>query len=138
MKNLTFFLIDDDADDREIFDLALKQVNPDHICVSAENGELAIEKLMAEQDFLPDYIFLDLNMPVMSGKDCLREIKKIPRLKSVPVIVYSTSSAQMDIDETALLGADQYFVKPTSVSGLSEAIESLISTPKIAFAVIRS
>ncbi len=137
IKNLTFFLIDDDADDREIFDLALQRLESGHICVSAENGKVALEKLDEDEGFIPDYIFLDLNMPLFSGKECLREIKKIIRLKSVPVIVYSTSSAQSDIEETALLGADQYFVKPRSITGLSEAINSLISKPKITFAVIK-
>lgn len=109
------FLIDDDADDQEIFALVLKSVNPAITCITAKDGFEAISRLTEEKTFNPDYIFLDLNMPRMDGKECLREIKKIDRLKGIPVIIYSTSSAQKDILETRALGASDYLEKQSSI-----------------------
>ncbi len=74
----------DDIDDQEIFTLVLKSVNPSINCVTANDGIEAVTKLMTEASFNPDYIFLDLNMPRMSGKEYLQEIKKIDRLKEPP------------------------------------------------------
>lgn len=137
MGKLVFYLIDDDVDDREIFELALNHVGSDHVCVTTGCGKKALERLISDEAFLPHYIFLDLNMPIFSGKQCLREIKKIPRLKNIPVIIISTSSVQSDIEDTRLLGADHYVVKPNSIIDLSHAIESLIGMPDIKFSVIK-
>lgn len=119
MKNgKTCFLIDDDIDDQEIFALVLKSVNPSITCITANDGIEAISRLRAEEAFTPDYIFLDLNMPRMSGKECLQEIKKIDRLNATPVIVYSTSSEQKDVLETRALGATGYLEKQSSIEEL--------------------
>lgn len=114
----TCFLIDDDVDDQEIFTLVLKSVYPSMKCIVANDGIEAIVKLTAEETFNPDYIFLDLNMPRMDGKECLQEIKKIDRLKGTPVIIYSTSSEQNDIQGTRALGASGYLEKQSSVAEL--------------------
>lgn len=123
MKNgKTCFLIDDDIDDQEIFALVLKSVNPSIACVVANDGIEAVSKLTKEETFNPDYIFLDLNMPRMDGKECLQEIKKIDRLKETPVIIYSTSSEQKDIIETRKLGASDYLEKQSSVAELKKRL----------------
>jgi CheY-like chemotaxis protein len=118
----TCFLIDDDIDDQEIFALVLKSVNPSITCITANDGIEAVTKLTEEEAFNPDYIFLDLNMPGMDGKQCLREIKKITRLKSIPVIIYSTSSDQRDVLETRALGASDYLEKQSSVVELKNKL----------------
>jgi CheY-like chemotaxis protein len=117
-RGKTCFLIDDDADDQEIFTLVLKSVNPAITCITANDGFEAVTRLTEEKTFNPDYIFLDLNMPRMDGKECLREIKKIDRLKGIPVIIYSTSSEQKDILETRALGASDYLEKQSSIMEL--------------------
>lgn len=123
MKNgKTCFLIDDDIDDQEIFTLVLKSVNPSITCVTASDGIEAVTKLLTESTFNPDYIFLDLNMPRMSGKECLQEIKKIDRLKGTPIVIYSTSSEQKDILETRAMGASDYLEKQSSVSELKNRL----------------
>lgn len=118
----TCFLIDDDIDDQEIFTLVLKSVNPSITCITANDGIEAVTKLTSEETFKPDYIFLDLNMPRMDGKECLREIKKIDRLKGIPVIIYSTSSAQHDISDTQALGASGYLEKQSSLAELKNRL----------------
>lgn len=111
------FLIDDDEDDREIFGIALEDAAPGFECITAKNGLEAME-LLNTGNFMPSHIFLDLNMPYMSGIECLKEIKKIPALADVPVIMYTTSSHHKDIDESRALGASHYLVKPTSLTTL--------------------
>src|SRR6188768_1302113 len=101
--DLTCFLIDDDEDDHEIFGMALEEVNKNYRCITALNGQDALEKLNADKTLVPDFIFLDLNMPVMSGKQFLQEIHHFPLPHPVPVIIYTTSSFQKDIDETKQL-----------------------------------
>lgn len=122
----TCFVIDDDADDQEIFELALKGVDKDINCVFANDGVEALEKLNTEPEFVPNYIFLDLNMTRMSGKLCLEAIKKIERLSHIPVVIYSTSSEPHDLSETRSLGATDYIVKPESITLLIESLASLI------------
>lgn len=120
-KNCTVFLVDDDADDQEIFALALAEVDNSISCITAKSGMEALDKLN-ENTFRPDYIFLDLNMPRMNGKQCLREIKGQAALNKIPVVIYSTSSDDRDIEETRALGAAAFITKPP---GISELIRSL-------------
>jgi CheY-like chemotaxis protein len=120
-KNYTVFLVDDDADDQEIFALALAEVDHSISCVTARDGMEALDKLN-ESDFRPDYIFLDLNMPRMNGKQCLKRIKDQASLSQIPVVIYSTSSEDRDIEESKALGAAAFITKPP---GISELIRSL-------------
>src|SRR3978361_68942 len=121
-RSITCFLIDDDKDDQEIFLLALEDVNVAVACITANNGNDALNKFKNDETFLPDYIFLDLNMPKINGRQCLIEIKKINRLKDIPVIIYSTSSAQRDKLETEILGASAFITKPSSISEFSKIL----------------
>jgi CheY-like chemotaxis protein len=72
----------------------------------------------------PDYIFLDINMPVMDGKECLVEIRKNPRLKEIPVIIYSTASEPREIATLYFLGASSYITKPRSYNELMPVLLS--------------
>jgi DNA-binding response OmpR family regulator len=119
-------LIDDDRDDQEIFTLALEKVDPDFRCVIANNGYEGLKYLANKNNPLPRYIFLDLNMPLMNGKECLIEIKKLSFLRSVPVIIYSTSSLQDDVIQTRKLGAADFITKPPSIPVLSSKLLSSI------------
>jgi DNA-binding response OmpR family regulator len=125
-EKIICFLIDDDDDDQEIFSLALNTIDENISFVTANDGIEALRKLQTEGAFTPHFIFLDLNMVRMSGRECLREIKKIPHLKNIPVIIYSTSSEQKDITETLLLGATDYIVKPPSISILTKRLEQVL------------
>lgn len=125
-EKIICFLIDDDHEDQEIFSLALNAIDEDIDCVTASDGVDALNKLRKERGFTPHFIFLDLNMVRMNGRECLKEIKKIPHLNDIPVIIYSTSSAQKDITETKLLGATDYIVKPPSISILTKRLEQVL------------
>ncbi len=120
------FLIDDDIDDQEFFMEAVKEVDPNIECHLASSCDDGLE-LLNKSSVLPDYIFLDLNMPKVDGKKCLLELKKNARVKDIPVIIYSTSSLKKDIDETKAMGAVHFLTKPAAFRELCEAIENVLS-----------
>lgn len=123
-KNRTVFLVDDDVDDQEIFALALAEVDDSISCITARNGMEALEQLK-ERRWIPDWIFLDLNMPRMNGKQCLKEIKGLQELTHVPVIIYSTSCELRDIEETKALGATAFISKPPRIQELINSLKSI-------------
>jgi CheY-like chemotaxis protein len=123
----TCLLIDDDGDDQEIFTLALEKLDPEFRCVIANNGFEALKYLNAKSNPLPHYIFLDLNMPLMNGKECLIEIKKHPYLNHIPVIIYTTSSLHDDVLQSRKLGASDFITKPASISALSMKLSNVFN-----------
>lgn len=135
MAETICFLIDDDFDDQEIFALALEDLGNNCQCITANSGLQALEKLRSDHSFIPDFIFLDMNMPLMSGKQCLKEIKNLSRLKEVVVIMYTTSSNIRDMEETRKLGASHYLVKPSSITELSNVLDELLQKQKLPFTV---
>src|SRR3982751_6890989 len=112
LQNQLLFLVDDDIDDHEIFKSALAKVDADLELLTATNGYEALDVLLASNP-LPDYIFVDLNMPRMGGLQFLKEIKQTETLKNIPVIIYSTSSNPGDIAKTRELGAVSFITKPS-------------------------
>ncbi len=110
-------LIDDDQDDRHFFAETLKAVNPNVTCITAKSGQEAFTLLNSEKT-LPNVIFLDINMPEMSGWEFLTKLKKDPCLSAVPVIIYSTSSHQRDVNIAEDLGALGFCTKPEEITDL--------------------
>lgn len=123
----TCLLVDDDEDDKEIFCMALSETDPSIRCLIANDGIEALQ-MLEDPSFKPDYIFLDLNMPLMSGKECLQEIRKQPHLADVPVIIYSTSASQRDIQDTRELGASSFITKPPQISVLAAKLSEVLTT----------
>src|SRR4051812_39600015 len=104
-KKFTFLVVDDDPDDRDFFMEAINELYPSSHCYSAFNGEDALDKMRLKLKQIPDFIFLDLNMPRMDGWQCLTEIKSDQKLKNIPVIIFTTSSSEKDKRDTRDLGA---------------------------------
>ncbi|GEP95831.1 response regulator [Chitinophaga cymbidii] len=125
-STITCVLIDDDIDDQEIFLYAMHEISPDITCRFFSDGDVAVRKLKEEKDFLPDCFFIDLNMPRMDGRTCLAEIKKIDRLKDVPVAIYTTSADPKDMEETRNAGADDYIIKEASFDDLKPRLVSFL------------
>jgi CheY-like chemotaxis protein len=123
----TFFIVDDDADDQEIFIAAVKEVDNSIKCITASDCEEALTLLKYELPKAPDYIFLDLNMPRINGRQCLVELKNEEKLKHIPVIIYSTSSLKKDMEETAKLGADHFLIKPNKFDDLCKALNYVLT-----------
>ena len=116
-------LVDDDLDDHEIFSLALQDTRHYVDVIRAYDGVEAINFLRNPDEDLPDFIFLDLNMPRMNGAQCLAEIRKYEDLKHIPVIIYSTSSEIKDLIEAQQLGASAYIVKSSNILDLTLALK---------------
>lgn len=124
-SQITCFLIDDDTDDQEIFCTAIAHVDNSIRCVCASNCMEAIEMINADESFLPHCIFIDMNMPMLNGTECLKAIKKIARVEHIPVFMYSTFAAPEAISETRQLGAIDFIVKPTTISSLTETLKHI-------------
>ena len=126
MKNIiSCLLIDDDADDRDFFNLAImeldKKIEFHYVPAAAE----ALEKLRSG-DLYPNYIFLDLNMMPMNGLECLKEIKKIAKVVDIPVIIYSTSINEDIKYQTLEAGAFDHFQKPSTIHHLVQYLERVL------------
>jgi len=122
----TILLADDDSDDREFFQDALNAIALDIVLNMAENGLEALQ-LLQRAAKLPDLIFLDLNMPVRNGYDCLNDIKADERLKNIPVIIFSTSLQQETANEVYNGGASLYVVKPNSFPVLKSLLKKVFA-----------
>lgn len=123
-----FLLADDDLDDASLFCEALSEIDPALKCYTVENGRQVFEFLSHQTD-KPDIIFLDINMPIMNGWDCLRKLKADSDLKSIPAIMYSTSSSKKDIDMAYNLGALAFLSKPEEFDELSSILKTVAITP---------
>jgi CheY-like chemotaxis protein len=104
----------------------VRKDHPRWLCQEAEDGEDALKQLRSPAQ-LPDYIFLDLNMPGMDGTQCLSELKKDTKLKDIPVIIYSTSGYRKDMDFTHILGASHYITKLSDIYMLPEEITDAVN-----------
>lgn len=126
MNQVNCLVIDDDADDREIFEIALEATGYSCCLQQADNGIKALKMLNSGEN-TPEFIFLDLNMPLLSGKNCLQEIRKIEGLKKVPVVIYSTSSYSKDIEETREMGANHFMSKTPNIKRLTEILSDIFA-----------
>lgn len=124
MDKKIILLADDDMDDTEMFCEALIDIDEKIICHCAYNGSDAMNILTGLNE-KPQLIFLDLNMPIMNGWDCLKFLKNDIKYQEIPVIMISTSSHKNDIDTASSLGAIGYFVKPNSFNELKNILHSL-------------
>ena len=122
---MVIFYADDDDDDREIFADALGEVDPEIKLILARNG-LEMIQLIEDQKDVPDYIFLDINMPVMSGKECLKRLKRLERLKTVPIIMYTTTSNKDEFRNLVLLGASDCVVKGVSFQDIKNSLRDIL------------
>ncbi len=127
MGKKIILLADDDIDDTEMFCEALTIIDEGIVCHCAVNGDKAIN-ILNELENLPQVIFLDLNMPIMSGWECLRILKEDQRYKNIAVFMMSTSSHQKDIDSAERLGALCYFVKPNNFNELIAILKEITAS----------
>jgi two-component system response regulator len=111
---------------REALRRSEKQIN----LSVASNGEEALAFLRRQADYVdavrPDLILLDLNMPRMDGREVLAAMKKDRALRVIPVIVFTSSSAESDVQKAYELGARCYVTKPSDWARFSEVIGSIV------------
>lgn len=119
-------MVDDDDDDRMFFEEALEDLGIDCLLETAENGQQAIRMLKDEGNGLPDIVFLDLNMPLLSGRECLERIRGIKDFRDLKVVIYSTSSDRDTVELLRGIGADRYICKPAGYDDLKKVLRTAI------------
>lgn len=130
MAGLTnVFYVDDDADDRFLFTEAFEEIQEQSRSqlrlIKAENGQHFFD-VITSSNIIPDITFLDINMPIKNGFECLTEIRNIQKLKDRPVIMFSTSESSEIIEKSYSLGADKYIIKPPDFEELKGVIEECL------------
>ena len=123
-------MADDDPDDRAFTTRALRHNRLANDVQTVEDGEQLMDYLNRRGQYAavgaaprPGLILLDLNMPRKDGREALEEIKRNPELRSIPVVVLTTSEAEQDILQTYDLGVNAFVTKPVTFEGLSAAIK---------------
>ncbi|MBK0369083.1 response regulator [Flavobacterium agrisoli] len=124
---LHILLADDDEDDRLFFKDAFDDIKVQTKVDFVHDGLQLMEHLNQPDVVLPDVLFLDLNMPKKTGKECLIEIKKTPHLRDLIIAIYSTSSSDEDIEDTFVQGANIYIKKPSDFNTLKKLINEVIT-----------
>lgn len=125
MDSVTCLLVDDDRDDREFFCMAVEEMGLPVECLMAEGGQEALD-MLHDLKSLPDYVFMDMNMPRMSGIECLERIRSDIKLKELRVIMFSTSSDKTIVQRTTDAGANSFLTKPIHLKDLSASLSQII------------
>ena len=120
----SIILADDDRDDHDFFKDALMDIAPSVTLSIVENGD---ELLALLKHYVPDFIFLDLDMPCKNGLECLTEIKSNTMLREIPVVIFSSTSRPVNIDTAYEMGADLFFTKPFNYNDLVASIKAIFS-----------
>jgi len=115
-------LIVDDAETIRSFESMILE-NSGYQIAYAKNGA---EALLALRDETPDLVLLDIEMPIMDGIECCRQIKQDKRFKDVKVVMVTTRSEYSKISEAFAAGADDYIVKPIDPKELREKVKELL------------
>ena len=129
MQNDTIYILlaDDDEDDRLFFKEAFEEIKIKTNVIMVNDGVELMNYLSQNGNQLPHILFLDLNMPLKTGLDCLLEIKRIPHLQDIAIAIYSTSSSEKDIEETFVQGANIYIKKPHDFDTLKKTLQEVIT-----------
>ena len=123
----TVLLIDDDQDDSELFKEAIEELQPDISFHHIEDGKQAIQELINHRTLMPDLIFLDINLPRISGWECLKQFKEEQHLQTIPVIIYSTSSQLKEKETANQLGAAGFITKPDDYQVLKKMLQKILT-----------
>tara|TARA_R110002049_G_scaffold302713_2_gene496069 strand:- start:11586 stop:12020 length:435 start_codon:yes stop_codon:yes gene_type:complete len=123
---LNIILTDDDKDDRLFFQEAIEDISVKTNLKLFNHGQELMTYLNESTNNLPDLLFLDLNMPIKNGMECLKEIKANEQFKNIIIAIYSTSSSESDIENTFINGANIYIKKPDSFKKLKKAVEKVL------------
>ena len=128
--NIVILMADDDEDDQFMARDAFETNRLHNVLYFVKDGIELMEYLRRQGNYSdpstsprPGLILLDLNMPLMDGREALKEIKSDPELRSIPVVVLTTSSAEEDIIKTYEYGVNSFITKPVTFQGLVEVIK---------------
>jgi DNA-binding NtrC family response regulator len=121
-------LIDDDRDELDLFVQALEEIPGSFYCSYAEAAEQAMRLL---DQFQPDYIFIDYNLPRVNGVELLADIKKDKRLNDIPAFIYSTHVSPDMLNQALKAGAMGCIQKPKSIRMMSDVLRNVLVSSRL-------
>lgn len=125
-NSIRITLAEDDEDDRLFFTDAFKELKINTIVNTLNNGRELLNYLEHPETILPNIIFLDLNMPILNGMECLKEIKQNNKFNDIAIAIYSTSASDQDVENTFVLGANIYIKKPSNFNELKKILSDVV------------
>jgi len=132
IQPFTILHVEDDPNDVLLVERAMRKVNSASQLHSVNDGDKAIAYFNGENAFsnreehpLPNLVLLDLKMPRKSGLEVLGWIREQPHLKRLPVVVFTSSKHDQDINKAYDLGANSYLVKPVGFEALLEIVKQV-------------
>lgn len=120
-------LVDDDEDDRDLFSEAFENLQVEAELLLFENGQELLNRIDEIDRTIPTFIFLDLNMPIISGMEVLKRIRRTLGLDSIFVAIYSTSCSENDLEAAYQNGANGYLMKPSTFGQLKTLIAKTLT-----------
>jgi chemotaxis family two-component system response regulator Rcp1 len=122
-------LVEDNAGDAQLMQIAFAEARPDTELRIATDGEAALEALVEDGAETPDLVLLDLNLPLLNGHEVLAAVRASGPLHAqrTPVVVLSTSDTAADIQRSYELGARSHITKPTGIDDLLDTVATLAS-----------
>ncbi len=124
-KKYLILLVEDNEGDAVLAREALAHNGSESRIVHLYNGDQALEYLYEEKNPRPDVILLDLNLPGMTGLEILQILKNEPKTESLPVIVFSTSNSESDINSCYRYKASEYITKPMDLGDFFDVFKSI-------------
>jgi CheY-like chemotaxis protein len=118
----TIWLVDDDADDHFLFSEAVSEALPSSRVKHLYGCKDLFTALATEK---PDLIFMDLNMPYVDGRECLKTLKENSEHANLPVVMLSGSNYHRDVSDSYAFGSTLYLVKPDTLQGLKRLLEAI-------------
>ncbi|MBL7712725.1 MAG: response regulator [Chitinophagaceae bacterium] len=122
---IKILLVEDDLDDVELLEDALRDHNVAYEAAILHDGSAAVEYIRACTS-CPDLVILDFNLPKVHGRQLILELKATASFKQIPLLILTTSSAKEDIDYAYQNGADKYLIKPTSMAQVKELVDEIV------------
>jgi DNA-binding response OmpR family regulator len=122
VKNV--LIAEDDNDDYLIFSIAIEELSYTVLLSRATDGRVLL-KLLEEK--LPDILFLDILMPAIEGRECLREIRANKKYDTLPIIMYTSLDDLKNIEFCYREGSNLYTIKPNTIGELKHVLERILS-----------
>jgi two-component system, chemotaxis family, response regulator Rcp1 len=128
-RPVQILLVEDSPSDAKLTQSALKLAKAINVVHHVEDGVKALEFLRRQGAYAraerPDLVLLDLNLPRKDGREVLTEMKSDPDLKTIPVVVLTTSQAEQDVERSYELHANCYVTKPVNFERFLEVVRSI-------------
>lgn len=123
----TVVIIDDDQDDLDLMERAIKTIDPSFFCITFIYPEEALKVILGKEFLVsPDYIFIDINMPGLSGDKCLKRIRASKGVEDIVISMYSTSMPDTVAEALKTNGANHAFEKPVKLNGYFEILREIM------------